>query len=712
MKKIILVFLLLPTLAFANDSVIVTQYDGDKDCNYIIDASGIAKIVDVNEEPDRVYKTGIDVKRAFAFGQSDILIFTNDAKIYSFNTIIKKLRELERPPQLTIEMDSTLTEAQAIDIFGASVAQHDGFENRIYIVDANGITKIRDVGQEPEKVYETGIDVKRGIAFGQADIAIFTKDGTIYSFNTIIKVLRPLERPADLTAEMESTLTAKQAVELFGNPKPDFGILNYSILGIYLAALVGMGFYFSKSEKSTEDFFLGGRRIPAWAAGLSIFGTSLSAITFMALPAKVYATNWFYFLNNMGVIIVAAPITAIIFIPFFSRLKITTAYEYLEMRFSLAVRLFGSFVFIIMQLLRMGVVLYLPAIALSTVTGIDVTTTILLMGVLSTVYTVMGGIKAVIWTDVLQVIVLLFGAILCVIIIIFDMGSSFVDLTGAAFAQGKFSLGDMRIDFTAATVIVVLFAIPANFTGYVSDQTVVQRYLTTRDEKQAKKSLWVSAWMTVPASLIFFSLGTVLFIFYSNNPGSLDLGMKTDSVFPLFILHELPAGVSGLLIAGVFAASMSSLDSSMNSAATAIVTDFILRFKPSFPEHRRLPLARILTIILGVFGTVTALVLASGNIKSIWDSISMIISPFGGALGGLFLLGAVTKRGNAIGGLCGIICGVGTFFIIQLKTPVHFLLYTSIAVAVTFVAGYIISVLTGGNKKDITGLALGTMVKS
>ena len=589
-----------------------------------------------------------------------------------------------------------------------TVTQHDGFNDSNYIVGPEGIAKVSSVDGKPEIVYEKQLDVRHALAFGQSDIAVFTKDGSVYSFHTITKTLRPLPRPAKLTAEMESTLTEAQAIDMFGTSKPDFGILNYSILSIYLIVLVAMGIYFSKSEKSTEDFFLAGRRIPAWAAGVSIFGTLLSAVTFMALPAKVYGSNWHYFLGNMSIIIVAAPVTAIIFIPFFRRLNITTAYEYLEMRFSLAVRLLASLIFIIFQLLRMGVVLFLPAIALSTVTGIDVRATILLMGILCTVYTVLGGIKAVIWTDVLQVIVLLFGALLCVIIIMFDMGGDIVELTGSAFAQGKFSLGDMRLDFTAPTLIVILLVMPAAFSTYVSDQTVVQRYLTTKNEKEAKKSLWVGAWLAVPGSLLFFSLGTLLFIFYSGHPERLNAGMGNDSIFPWFILHELPPGVSGLLIAGVFAAAMSSLDSSMNSVAAAITTDFVVRFKSSISERRRLTLARTLTCILGAFGTITALVMTVYDIKSLWDIIQIIIYPFIGALGGLFLLGVATRRANAIGGFCGIICAACAVFIVQFKTPLHGILYVLVAVTVTFTAGYIISILTGGNKKDITGLALGT----
>ena len=178
-----------------------------------------------------------------------------------------------------------------------------------------------------------------------------------------------------------------------------------------MLSLVVMGFYFSRREKGTDDFFLGGKRIPWWAAGLSIFGTQLSAITFMAIPAKAFATDWLYVLLTVGILAVC-PVIIICFLPFFRRLNVTSAYEYLELRFNLPVRLYGSASFLFFQLGRMSIVVLLPAIALSAVTGLNVYMCIIVMGVLCTLYTVLGGIEAVIWTDVIQVIVLMGGTFL------------------------------------------------------------------------------------------------------------------------------------------------------------------------------------------------------------------------------------------------------------------------------------------------------------
>jgi SSS family solute:Na+ symporter len=184
---------------------------------------------------------------------------------------------------------------------------------------------------------------------------------------------------------------------------------NWVVLGGYLAVLVGVGIYFAKREKSTEDFFLAGRRIPWWAAGLSIFGTQLSAITYLAMPARAYATDWSLLPLNIGILLIA-PIVIYIYLPLFRSLNVTTAYEYLEKRFHVSIRVLGSLSFVAFQLGRMGIVILLPALALSAVTGANVYLCIALIGLLSTVYTALGGMEAVIWTDVLQAVVLIGGA--------------------------------------------------------------------------------------------------------------------------------------------------------------------------------------------------------------------------------------------------------------------------------------------------------------
>jgi SSS family transporter len=491
--------------------------------------------------------------------------------------------------------------------------------------------------------------------------------------------------------------------------KGHFFPLDYWVLGAYLAGMVLIGFIFSKRENTTEDFFLGGRRVPWWAAGLSIFGTQLSAITFMAIPAKVYATDWVYILGNVCIVLVA-PLVVFYYLPFFRRLNVTTAYEYLEKRFNLAVRLLGSASFILFQIGRMGVVLFLPAIALSAVTGISIQTCILLMGVLATLYTVLGGIEAVIWTDVVQVIVLLGGALVSLAFVAAGLeggiGKAFAD----AQAAGKFHTFNWTWDITMPAVwVVVIGNILSNLVPYTSDQAVIQRYLTTRDEKEARKAIWTNAALSIPAALIFFSVGTALWLFYRQHPALLNPSLQTDAIFPLFIAQQLPAGITGLVVAGLFAAAMSTLDSSMNSVSTALVTDFYRRFNPDAPDRRCLNLARWLTVLLGAAGVATALWMASSNIKSLWDTFITILGLTGGALAGMFILGIFTRRANGPGTLIGALCGAIVLYLVQSRTGVHFFLYAAVGIAACVLIGYIASLLIPAGKKDLGGLTIYTI---
>lgn len=477
--------------------------------------------------------------------------------------------------------------------------------------------------------------------------------------------------------------------------KPDFhfGWINFSILGIYLLLLVGMGVYFAKNEASTDDYFKAGGRIPWWAAGLSIFGTQLSAITFMAIPAKTFATDWSYFIFNMGIILVA-PLIIFAFLPLFRRMNITTAYEYLEQRFNLLSRLIGSAMFVLLQFGRIGIVLFLPSLALSMVTGIDVVTCILVMGILSIAYTVMGGIEAVIWTDVFQVIILVGGALLSMIWIIAELDGGAATLIELAKEDYKLQVFDFRFDFTAPTFWVVLLGgISSSIVSYGSDQSVVQRYLTTNSEKSAAKSIWTNALLSIPSTLIFFSIGTALYVLYKTHPLQLDpLALQsTDAIFPYFIVTQLPQGVSGLLIAGVFSAAMSSLDSSMNAVASALTTDFYQRFRPNKTESQYLYFARWVTALVGIAGTVLALLMANWNIKSLWDQLNTFIGLFAGGLGGLFLLGLFTKRANGTGAVIGLIASAVVQYYVKTYTDIFLLLYTLSGLVSCFVIGYLAS---------------------
>ncbi|MEZ4771974.1 MAG: sodium/solute symporter [Bacteroidia bacterium] len=473
-----------------------------------------------------------------------------------------------------------------------------------------------------------------------------------------------------------------------------FGILNYSVLALYLLISVSIGVYFSRKQNSTEDYFTGGGRIPWWASGLSVFGTLLSAITFMAIPAKAFVTDWSYFMLNMVAILIT-PVIAFLFIPFFNQLKIKTAYEYLEDRFNYLARAFGSLSFILFQLGRIGIVLLLPSLAISIVTGIPVAISILLMGVLCIIYTTFGGIEAVVWTDVMQVVVLLGGSILAFGWIVAHAQSSFGDMITYAVAHDKFNITNMEFDFTESTFwVVCIGGLASAMVTQGTDQTIVQRYLTSTNIKDSQKTLYTNAVLTLPATILFFSLGTLLFIFYTEIPGALSPAISNnDSIFPWYIVRELPVGVSGLLVAGIFSAAMSSISSSLNSVATAYCNDFHLHIKPDVSDARLLRIARIATIVTGVLGVLLALWMASSTIKSLWDQFYRYLGLFTGGLGGMFLLGMLTKKANATGTLMGLVASALLIWYISVYTEINFLMYAFFGVVSCFGFGYVFSLI-------------------
>jgi solute:Na+ symporter, SSS family len=473
-----------------------------------------------------------------------------------------------------------------------------------------------------------------------------------------------------------------------------FGAVNYTILSLYLLISLLIGVYFARKQKSTEDYFVGGGRIPWWASGLSVFGTLLSAITFMAIPAKAFVTDWSFFFLNITAILIT-PVIAFIFIPFFNKLKIRTAYEYLEDRFNYLARAFGSLSFILFQLGRIGIVLLLPSLAISIVTGIPVETSILIMGVLCILYTTFGGIEAVIWTDVLQVIVLLGGSILAVVWIMLHTETSFGDMITYASERDKFNIANMDFDFTESTFWVVFIGgLASAMVTQGTDQTIVQRFLTSSSIKNSQKTLYTNSVLTLPATIIFFGLGTLLFIFYSEMPNALSPAISNnDSIFPWYIVRELPIGVSGLLVAGIFSAAMSSISSSLNSVSTAYCNDFHSHFKPEITDKKLLRIARIATIATGILGVLLALWMASSNIKSLWDQFYRFLGLFTGGLGGMFLLGMLTKRANATGTLIGLVISALLIWYVSVYTDINFLMYSFLGVVSCFGFGYVFSLV-------------------
>ncbi|WP_428305714.1 sodium:solute symporter family transporter [Lacipirellula sp.] len=507
-------------------------------------------------------------------------------------------------------------------------------------------------------------------------------------------------RPGVRTNEVwRGTLTPQRA---------EFGLLNLSVLGVYPLIMLGIGVWCSRRSKDAEGFFRGGQQIPWWAAGLSIYATMLSSITFMAIPAKAFFSNWWFIFSQISVIVLA-PVIIAVYLPFFRQLNLTSAYEYLEHRFNLAVRWFGSASFIAFQIARTGIVLYLPALALSTVSSIDTTTCIAGMTLLTIVVTYFGGMEAVIWTDVAQSIILLAAAALSLAVIAWQLDGSTIDLFRTAANEGKFFPAiPVSPDFAIESVwVLVLGTFFATLISYTSNQEVVQRFMTTSDEKQAARAIWVNAWLSLPSGMLFFAVGTALYLFYQQFPERLDPGLaRNDAIYPFFMVHELPPGLAGFVVAGIFAAAQPT--SSLNSVATAVVTDFYQRLRPEASPKSRVRVGRASTIITGLAGMAVALTMEQFPVESLWELFLNVLGLTTGILAGLFSLGILTKRAHGTGALLGVAACIAAMWAVSEYGDVHAMMYGCLAVVVSFGAGYLFSLLLPGATKQLEGLTIHT----
>ncbi len=479
-----------------------------------------------------------------------------------------------------------------------------------------------------------------------------------------------------------------------------FGWLNWTVLILYLLGMVYLGYYFMKrASNSSDDFFKGGGRIPWWAAGISIFATMLSAITYMSIPAKAYATDWTYYPMQICILLVSFPVIKY-YLPFFRRLNVTTAYEYLERRFNSATRLMASILFIVFMVARSALVLFLPSLAMTAVTGINIYICIALMALITILYCTMGGVEAVVWGDVIQGIILVGGAILAAVYLIVNTGENGAsDFWQIATDHDKFRLflydPEHPFDFVNATWwVVILGGLANNLISYTSDQTVIQRYLTTSDEKSAARGILTNGLMSVVVTIAFFTIGTGLYTFFKTHPAELDITMaKGDAIFPFFMMSQLPAGLAGLLIAAVFAATMSTIASNINSISTAFTVDLWGKARrQSQSSSGDVKVARIAGICAGLIGMAIAWLMATVDIQSLLDYFNTILGLLSGAIGGLFLMGIFFPRIGSTSAIIGFLCGTATVLYMNFFTHANFLLFGFVSMLVSVLVALILSI--------------------
>ncbi len=486
--------------------------------------------------------------------------------------------------------------------------------------------------------------------------------------------------------------------------------IDWLIIGSYLCFTAGIGFYYYLREKkgSNVDYFLGGRTIPWWAAGISLYATGTSAISFIATPAKSFATNWLYLAANIigmfGTIFVA-----ICIVPLLRRLNLMSVYHYLEIRFHPKIRTLGSALAIIIQLGgRMSIVMFLPSLAMSAVTGINVTYSILIMGGVTIVYTLLGGMKAVIWTDVIQVFVMLGGAFIAFGYVVMHVDGGIGGFFHTALTDGKLRTFDWSFNLTQATVWGFLLVTILGVVTIPQDQVMMQRVLSTKSDKAAGWSMWTLAAIVVPGNLTFFGIGTALYVYYKNFPERLNPLLNTDATFPQFIAAELPVGITGLIIAGIFAASMSTLSSCMNSVATLVSVDFYERYAKNVTAQKSVRLAEFATVGAGVIGIGTALILAAADIKSALDTSFELLALLGGGFAGCYALGLFTKRTNWQGAFIGVGASIVLTFLAWQAKLVHPYFYLPVATLTCVIVGYLTSLCFPAPTQSLQGLTIFT----
>lgn len=487
------------------------------------------------------------------------------------------------------------------------------------------------------------------------------------------------------------------AIGRIARTKP-YSAVNLAVVAVYLVGMALMGVWFMRRNRTTDDYFRGGGRVPWWVASLSIYATMFSSITFLSIPALAYAGDWSYWPITFGIPLLA-PVVTRYYLPFFRKMNLTSAYEYLEVRFNATCRLFASAAFILFMVARTAVVTYLPAVALCAVLDVDINAAIVAVSAVTVVYCVLGGVEAVVWSDFVQSLILFasIGTIVGILTCGTDGGfAGFVEMGRAA---GKFRAFDWALDWSRPTFWVVFAGgVVANLASYTSDQCVVQRYMTTTDEAGARKSILFNGALSFVNSAFFFALGTLLWTFYRSNPAMLDVSVpKTDSILPIFIATGMPDWVSGLILSAVAAATMSTVSANLNSAATAFTVDFWARVRSGATDRERLAVGRAATVATGVLGGAVALMLANMEVYAIYDQFQRFLGVLTAGLGCLFFMGRFMKNVNGIGAAAGLVANyvvaVGLDVLPCAGKP-HLLLYGALGMAACLVVAPTVSAAT------------------
>ncbi|MBN2761891.1 MAG: sodium/solute symporter, partial [Bacteroidales bacterium] len=414
-------------------------------------------------------------------------------------------------------------------------------------------------------------------------------------------------------------------------------IIDYTIIACSLAIPLLVSLFFAKKQNTVNNFFKAGGKLPAWAVGISLMATLVSSITFLAYPGEGFSSNWILLVQGLMV-----PVTLVLFIfflvPLYRDVIQLSAYEYFEKRFGFLARLYTSLGFFLAHFSKMGTVFFLVALAFSKMTGFNTVEMIWILGLIVIFITLIGGMEAVIWLDVIQGFLLIFGGVAALSIIIFSTPGGFSAIWHVAEENNHIGFGPYDLNFVNLTfVVMVLNGIFYAIQKYGTDQTVVQRYLTAKSNRQAVKASLIGVFSTVPVWALFMFLGTALFSYYILSGDVLPEGIRPDAVFPHFIMTKLPVGVIGLILSALLAAAISSLDSDLNCLSAVFLKDYYLRFKPDVSEKHQVIVSKVTIVIAGLTSIAVASYYTRIGGEGVLGIIFMLYSIFSGGIAGMFL---------------------------------------------------------------------------
>ena len=467
-----------------------------------------------------------------------------------------------------------------------------------------------------------------------------------------------------------------------------FTFIDYCVLVCYFGVIACVGLWFGRKEKNTHDFFLGGKSMPWLAVCLSVLATETSAVTFIGAPAESYRGSFLYLQLAFGSL-VGRILIAWLFLPRFYSGNVTTVYEYLYQRFGRRSQDAGVAFFFLTRLLASGVRLFVAALALHVVTGYSLFLTIVLVAGVALVYTVIGGIKAVIWTDVFQIIIFYGGALYALVYLLGRIPGGLSEVLSVAHMAGKLKTFNFTFDISQGYAFIagIIGGCFLTFSALGTDQDMTQRMLTCKNVRDGQKAVIWTGILAFPIVILFLFIGVCIYVYYQAFPTA-DIPADANHIFPYFIINVLPRGFSALLIAGIFSAAMSSLDSALNALSSSAVIDIYKPyFKPDASEKHYLRAARIFVVVFAVL--LVGIAYLCKNLGAILVMAFKITSYTYGGLLGVFLLGVLTKRGSNKGNIIAMISSVAFVYITTRFLPIGFTWYVVLGTLWTFLVGFL-----------------------